>query len=64
MKLSLAFIAATTIAVAEAGDASSKWANLRRRLSFEKVAGYSPDSQVRLCCLLLVICYLVISYIT
>ena len=45
MKLSIALLV-TTLAAAEASGAS-KWANLRRRLSFEKVAGYMPGSQVR-----------------
>mmetsp|Transcript_17593 Transcript_17593/g.31030 ORF Transcript_17593/g.31030 Transcript_17593/m.31030 type:complete len:551 (-) Transcript_17593:84-1736(-) len=44
MKLSIALLV-TTLAAAEASG-SSKWANLRRRLSFEKVAGYMPGSQV------------------
>ena len=45
MKLSIALLV-TTLAAAEASGAS-KWANLRRRLSFDKVAGYKPGSQVR-----------------
>ena len=47
MKLSLAIL---TSAMAVA-DANQKWANLRRKLSYEKIAGYNPGSQVR--CLLL-----------
>ena len=48
MKLSIALLA-TTPAIAEASSdsAASKWANLRRHLSFAKVAGYMPGSQVR-----------------
>lgn len=42
MKLSLAIL---TSAMAVA-DANQKWANLRRKLSYEKVAGYNPGSQV------------------
>ena len=47
MKLSISFLV-TTLAAAEASGAS-KWANLRRRLSFEseKMAGYMPGPQVR-----------------
>eukprot|EP00984_Skeletonema_dohrnii_P004219 scaffold1490_cov121-Skeletonema_dohrnii-CCMP3373.AAC.2 len=41
MKLSISLLAAS-LATAEAGV----WGNLRRRLSFEKVATYSPGSQV------------------
>eukprot|EP00581_Thalassiosira_minuscula_P007471 CAMPEP_0183710558 /NCGR_PEP_ID=MMETSP0737-20130205/6262_1 /TAXON_ID=385413 /ORGANISM="Thalassiosira miniscula, Strain CCMP1093" /LENGTH=547 /DNA_ID=CAMNT_0025938857 /DNA_START=120 /DNA_END=1763 /DNA_ORIENTATION=+ len=44
MKLSLA-LAITSFAVAE-GSASTRWNNLRRRLSWDKVAGYLPGSQV------------------
>ena len=51
MKLSVA-IMATGITMTEASGASSssssKWASLRRRLSYEKIAGYNPGSQVRL----------------
>ena len=51
MKLSVAIIA-TGITMTEASGASSssssKWASLRRRLSYEKIAGYNPGSQVRL----------------
>ena len=42
MKLSIVALVAT----AEAGTASSNWSNVRRHLSFEKVAGYEPGSQV------------------
>jgi len=41
MKLSISLLAAS-LATAEAGV----WGNLRRRLSYEKVATYSPGSQV------------------
>ncbi|KAL3789110.1 hypothetical protein ACHAW5_004165 [Stephanodiscus triporus] len=41
MKLSVATFAAG-LAVVGASSPSSKWANLRRRLSFEKIAGYEP----------------------
>lgn len=44
MKLSLALLI-TTLAVAEA-NASGNSANLRRRLSYGKIAGYMPGSQV------------------
>lgn len=58
MKLSVAIIA-TGITMTEASGASSssssKWASLRRRLSYEKIAGYNPGSQVRL--LLLCRCF-------
>ena len=50
MKLSIALLA-TTLAVAEASSdsaASGLAATLRRRLSFAKIAGYLPGSQVRL----------------
>ena len=49
MKLSIALLA-TTLAVAEASSdsaASGLAATLRRRLSFAKIAGYTPGSQVR-----------------
>ena len=50
MKLSVAILA-TGITMTEASGASSssssKWASLRRRLSYEKIAGYNPGSQVR-----------------
>ena len=42
MKFSIVALVAT----AEAGTASSNWSNVRRHLSFEKVAGYEPGSQV------------------
>ena len=45
MKLSIALLI-TTLAAVEASGAF-KWANLCRRLSFEKVVGYMPGSQVR-----------------
>lgn len=45
MNLSLAIVA-TTLAVAAEASATTKWNNVRRRLSFEKIAGYKPDSQV------------------
>jgi len=48
MKLSIALLA-TTLAVAEASSdsaASGLAATLRRRLSFSKIAGYTPGSQV------------------
>eukprot|EP00569_Conticribra_weissflogii_P009444 CAMPEP_0171358864 /NCGR_PEP_ID=MMETSP0879-20121228/261_1 /TAXON_ID=67004 /ORGANISM="Thalassiosira weissflogii, Strain CCMP1336" /LENGTH=553 /DNA_ID=CAMNT_0011864979 /DNA_START=241 /DNA_END=1902 /DNA_ORIENTATION=- len=38
-------VAATTLTTVDA-SASSKWSNLRRYLSYEKVAGYAPGSQV------------------
>ena len=41
MKLSLSLLAAS-LATADA----SAWNNLRRRLSYEKVATYAPGSQV------------------
>lgn len=44
MKFSLVTLAAG-IATTDA-SASSKWANLRRRLSYQKIAGYAPGSQV------------------
>jgi hypothetical protein len=46
MKFTAIAIVSTLAAAAEAGNASSKWANVRRRLSFEKIAGYEPGSQV------------------
>ena len=42
MKLSLAIALTFAATAVEAGS----WENLRRRLSYEKVAGYKPDSQV------------------
>jgi hypothetical protein len=36
----------TLILSVEAGGAASRWANIRRRLSYEKIAGYAPGSQV------------------
>eukprot|EP00569_Conticribra_weissflogii_P017868 CAMPEP_0171447174 /NCGR_PEP_ID=MMETSP0881-20121228/38960_1 /TAXON_ID=67004 /ORGANISM="Thalassiosira weissflogii, Strain CCMP1336" /LENGTH=496 /DNA_ID=CAMNT_0011971581 /DNA_START=163 /DNA_END=1648 /DNA_ORIENTATION=+ len=46
MNLSIAsLVAATTLTTVDA-SASSKWSNLRRYLSYEKVAGYAPGSQV------------------
>jgi hypothetical protein len=45
MKLSIATIVIFALA-AEVGSTTSKWANVRRRLSFEKIAGYEPGSQV------------------
>jgi len=44
MKLSIA-VFATSLAITNAGSAE-KWNNLRRKLSFEKIAGYKPESQV------------------
>jgi len=44
MKLPLIVIASTIVA-SNAG-AASRWANLRRQLSYEKIAGYAPGSQV------------------
>ena len=50
MNFSLA-LPATTLAVAESGGGdngiASQLANLRRRLSYEVIAGYSPGTQVR-----------------
>jgi len=47
MNFSLVLLA-TSLALAESGDGGidSRWTNLRRRLSYELIAGYSPDSQV------------------
>ena len=50
MKLSIA-VFATSLAVANAG-AAEKWNNLRRRLSFEKIATYKPESQVSHLCVI------------
>ena len=48
MKLSLATLAASVaVAAADPRSAAARWNNLRRRLSYEKIAGYAPDSQVR-----------------
>jgi hypothetical protein len=62
MKLSVAIVV-TGITMTEASGASSssssKWASLRRRLSYEKIAGYNPGSQVRLLLLCDVFSYLV-----
>lgn len=56
MKLSLA-IALTLSTVVD----GSSWNNLRRRLSYEKVAGYNPGSQVCNCSV--VLCnYILIRY--
>ena len=46
MKLSLVITAASFVGNT-ADAASSSASNLRRRLSYEKVAGYKPDSLVR-----------------
>ena len=48
MKLSVAIIAAGLTITEAAGASSSEWTSLRRRLSYEKIAGYNPGSQVRL----------------
>lgn len=45
MKFSLAVIATSLAVAAEAGS-TEKWENIRRRLSYERVAGYKPESQV------------------
>lgn len=45
MKLSLAVFATSFAVAAEAGSLE-KWANIRRQLSYEMVAGYKPESQV------------------
>lgn len=48
MKLSLATLAATAaVAAADPSSAAARWNNLRRRLSYEKIATYNPGSQVR-----------------
>ena len=47
MKLSVAIIAAGLTITEAAGASSSEWTSLRRRLSYEKIAGYNPGSQVR-----------------
>jgi hypothetical protein len=47
MKLSVPMIATGLTITEAAGASSSKWASLRRRLSYAKIAGYSPGSQVR-----------------
>jgi len=47
MKLSLTLLAASVAAAhADSESSASRWASLRRRLSFDKVAGYEPGSQV------------------
>jgi hypothetical protein len=45
MKVTVPLVA-SSVAVVQAGDAASNFANVRRRLSYEKIAGYKPGSQV------------------
>jgi hypothetical protein len=46
MKFTPALIASSLAIVEGSNNAAARWSNLRRHLSFEKVAGYSPGSQV------------------
>lgn len=62
MKLSLVITAASFV-VNTADAASSSASNLRRRLSYEKVAGYKPDSQVRRMVISYIISYIGLSHI-